>query len=129
MVDAELRPRLIEYIGGIVCSLDGKLIRAGGPADHLHLAVSMASQPSVADLVRDVKANSSKWIHQTFDNMGDFAWQDGYAAFSVSHSGMGRVMDYIRQQDEHHRRLSFDEELIALLKRHEVVFDERYIVA
>ncbi len=123
-INAELRGRLIEYIGGIIRGLNGKLLEANGPEDHLHLAVSASAQSGLADLVRK---NSSRWVHETFNNAKDFSWQDGYAAFSVSHSAMPKVIEYIRQQQEHHKQTSFQEELVALLHRHEISFDERYI--
>lgn len=129
LIVAELRARLIEYIGGIIRGLNGKLIEANGPMDHLHLAVSSSAQSGLADLVRDIKTNSCRWIHETFNGMKDFGWQDGYAAFSVSHSVMPKVIEYIRQQQEHHKQVSFQDELIALLQRHHIAFDERYIVA
>ena len=128
-ISEEVRTRLIDYIGGIIRSLDGKLLEVNGPQDHLHLAVSTSAQSSPADLVRDIKANSSRWIHKTFDDMKGFGWQDGYAAFSVSHSAMPKVIEYIRHQQDHHKQLSFHEELVALLQRHEIAYDERYIVA
>jgi len=128
LLDAQLRPRLIKYIGGILRGLNGKLLEADGPEDHLHLAVSASAQSNPSALVRDIKANSSKWVHETFQDRRGFGWQDGYAAFSVSHSVMPKVIAYIRNQKAHHERVSFQEELAALLRRHEIAFDERYIV-
>lgn len=92
-----------------------------------HLAVSLAPHVSVVDFVRTVKANSSRWIHETFGDMRGFAWQDGYSAFTASYSGLDRVIEYIRGQQEHHKEVSFEEELVALLKKHRIDFDERYV--
>jgi hypothetical protein len=78
-------------------------------------------------LVRAVKANSSRWIHERWPELKAFAWQQGYGAFSVSHSAMAQVEKYIREQEEHHHRLSFEEEFLALLKRHNIEFDEHYL--
>ena len=74
-----------------------------------------------------IKSNSSRWIKQTFGDMSDFAWQDGYSAFTVSYSGLDKVVAYIANQQEHHKKLTFDEELIAFLKKHNDDYDERYI--
>lgn len=123
----QLRPRLIEYIGGVLRAAGSVLLEAGGAADHMHLAISASQQQSLANMVRDIKAGSSRWIHDTFGDLRTFAWQDGYAAFSVSHSVMPKVREYIRGQEGHHKELSFDEELAALLERHDVEFDRRYL--
>jgi len=120
-------PRLYQYIGGIVRGQSGRLIAAGGMADHVHLLVSMGKTRAVADLVRDVKSNSSGWVHETFANLGGFAWQTGYGAFAVSYSNVGEVKRYIAGQEEHHRVRSFKEEFLAFLERHEIEYDERYI--
>jgi REP element-mobilizing transposase RayT len=123
-----LRPRLIHYLGGIIRNLDGTLLEGNGPDDHLHLAAILHPAKAVSDLMRDVKARSSAWIHETFADLRGFAWQDGYAAFSVSHSAMPDVIAYIRAQQEHHRRMDFREELIALLRKHEIEFEEKYLL-
>jgi len=127
-ITADLKPRLVEYIGGIVREKEGKLLACNGPDDHLHLAVLLTPKYAVMDVVKEVKAGSSKWIHEEFRELCDFGWQDGYAAFSVSHSVLPKVIRYIESQEEHHRRLSFKDELIALLKRHGVEYDERYLL-
>jgi hypothetical protein len=77
--------------------------------------------------MRDLKANSSSWIHATFPGQQRFAWQSGYGAFAVSYSGLDEVKRYLANQAEHHRRHSFQEEFLAFLKRHELEFDERYL--
>ena len=128
MIRGELAERLPKYIGGIVSGLGGHLVAANGPPDHVHLAVILPPQGAQMDSVRAVKAGSSKWIHQTFPGLEKFAWQDGYAAFTVSHSGLPRLVEYIERQREHHKKLGFREELVALLKRHGIEYDERYVV-
>lgn len=82
---------------------------------------------TVADTVRDMKSNSSRWIHETFSNLRGFAWQTGYGAFTVSRSNLGEVRGYIANQPEHHRVRTFEEEFVAFLKRHEIEYDERYL--
>ncbi len=119
--------QLLPYMGGIIRNLDGTMLLANGPEDHLHILATLPPTIAPSDFIRDIKASTSKWIHKTFSEMASFCWQDGYAIFSVSHSITPRVMDYIRNQQEHHKEKSFDEELIALLKLHEIEFDARYI--
>jgi len=114
--------RLFAYMGGIVKGMGGVPILINGPADHVHLLVSMPAKVAVAELVRVVKANSSKWAH---GEQFQFEWQSGYGAFSVSNSKQREVRDYIASQQEHHRHVSFQEEYLALLTRHGVNFDER----
>jgi len=129
LLTGELGRRTIEYIGGTLRQLKGDLLAAGVAADHLHLGIAAHPQVAVSDLVGKVKSASSGWIHKTFPQAGRFAWQDGYSAFSVSPSVMGRVKRYIQGQAEHHKKVSFQEELIALLRRHGIEYDERYIWA
>jgi REP element-mobilizing transposase RayT len=96
-------------------------------ADHVHLFVSWSKERSVADVLRVVKTNSSKWIHETFPDQATFAWQSGYGAFAVSQSNAPQVERYLANQKEHHRKLSFKDEFIALLKKHGIPYDERYV--
>jgi len=123
----EWAPRLYEYIGGISRAKGNVLIGAGGMPDHVHFLVSLGKETAVSDCVRDVKSNSSHWVHQTFPNLRGFAWQSGYGAFSVSFSQRDLVIKYIAHQDEHHRIHTFQEELIGFLKKHEMQYDKRYI--
>jgi putative transposase len=123
----DFTPRLYEYIGGTVRAKGGSLVAAGGMPDHIHLSVAMGREMSAADTVRDVKSNSSRWIHETIADLRGFAWQSGYGAFSVSRSNLDDVKWYITSQPEHHRVRSFQEEFLAFLKRHEIEYDERYI--
>jgi REP element-mobilizing transposase RayT len=126
-IAADLAPRLYAYLGGILRSDDGCLVAAGGMPDHVHLLARLSKQASVADALRLLKANSSKWIHETFPDRRDFAWQNGYGAFAVSYSNLTRVQRYIANQAEHHRTLTFQEEFIAFLRRHHLEYDERYL--
>jgi REP element-mobilizing transposase RayT len=127
MLDAEIRPRLHEYMGGILRAEKSVLIAAGGMPDHVHLLVSLSRELSIAETLRLLKANSSKWIHETFPSHVQFAWQAGYGAFSVSFSNLPAVKDYIARQAEHHRVRSFQDEFRELLRRHELAWDERYV--
>ena len=127
MIAPERMPRLGEYVGGIIRELGGQMLAANGPADHMHIVTILNQKLALMDVLKTIKANSSGWVHETFPDMQDFAWQDGYAAFTVSHSATEQVVEYVRRQAEHHRKMSFQEELIELLKRHGVEYDERYI--
>jgi REP element-mobilizing transposase RayT len=107
--------------------LDGIPLAINGPTDHVHLLVKLPATQSVADVSRVLKTNSSRWVHDTCPERWVFAWQTGYGAFSVSQSNIPDVLAYIARQEEHHRRMTFQEEFIAFSKRHEIEYDARYI--
>jgi len=119
--------RLYGYLGGMAREKNAKLIGAGGMPDHIHLYLSLPATVTLADLVSALKANSSRWIHETFPKQRAFAWQKGYAAFSVSKSAEGQLLEYLRQQNEHHRHRDFKEEYLEFLKRYGVEYDEHYL--
>ena len=127
LITPDLQPRLYEYLGGILRSQGCRLLAAGGTPDHVHLLVSLSKQMSVSEAVRLIKSNASKWVHETFPERRDFAWQAGYGAFTVSFSNLERVKHYLAHQAEHHRTRTFQEEFVALLRRHRIEFDERYL--
>ncbi len=127
LLDAPLKERLFPYLGGIIRAHDGKALIINGPADHVHILASLAAKHSLSDLMRELKADSTGWVHKTFPDRESFAWQTGYGAFSVSHSSLAEVEKYISNQEEHHRKISFQEEFLAFLKKHEIEFDERYL--
>ena len=126
-IDPEWRHRLHAYIGSIVRFKNAGLIEINSQPDHIHSYVSLPSKLSIADLVNASKANSTRWIRQTFPNRRFFAWQEGYAAFSVSRSEENAVINYIRNQDEHHNQCDFQAELLDLLGRHGIEYDPRYV--
>jgi REP element-mobilizing transposase RayT len=127
LIRTDWSSRLYDYIGGIVSHRDGVLLAAGGMSDHVHLLVSLGRKWSLADLLRDIKAGSSKWVHDNFAHDHAFGWQDGYGAFSVSASKLEAVERYIVDQPRHHEALSFQDELRGLLRKHGLTWDERYI--
>jgi putative transposase len=127
LLDTELKPRLFPYLGGIIRAHDGKALIINGPSDHVHILASLAAKHSLSDLMRELKADSSGWIHKNVPNQTTFAWQIGYGAFSVSHSNLAEVEKYIANQEEHHRQMSFKEEFVAFLKKHEIQYDEKYL--
>jgi len=114
-------------MGGILRNQNGRLISAGGIEDHVHLLVSLSRQASISDTLRDLKSNSSGWIHETVPDQRFFKWQSGYGAFSVSYSALDSVRMYLANQKAHHAKQTFQEEFIAILKLHELEYDERYI--
>ena len=126
-IDADLKHRLLPYLGGTIRSHGGHLLRANTVEDHVHLLIDLPSTLSIAELVGKIKGSSSKWIHDTWQSRKTFGWQKGYGAFSVSQSNVPAVVRYIDAQEEHHRRRSFEEEFLNLLKRHRIEYDERFL--
>ena len=127
MIDDDLQSRLFEYIGGTARGLNSVLLDAGGIADHVHLLVSLNKEIALSDYMREIKAESSKWIHETFPERSEFAWQAGYGAFAVSYSQIDRVKEYIANQPEHHRKRTFQQEFVSMLKKHHIPFEEQYL--
>lgn len=126
-LEPNLREDLFSIIGGVARKRKAKLLAAGAVYDHIHLYSSLPSTISIADFVNAVKANSSNWIHNSFRRLRGFAWQEGYGAFSVSRSDEARVIRYVNNQEEHHKRRSFQEEFVSLLEEHQIEYDPRYI--
>ena len=108
---------------------NGRLLEGGGAPDHVHLAAMASPAVALSRFVATTKSNCTGWIHKTCPDMSSFAWQEGYSAFSVSPSMLPRLKKYIREQKTHHAKMTFQEELIALLEKHGVEYDERYISA
>jgi len=128
LIGPAVKTRLHKYIESIVRGEEGDLLEINGMADHVHLLVRLRPAQAVADVLRLIKANSSKWMNETFRNGPKFAWQEGYAAFTVSQSQVPRLLTYIRGQEKHHGRVDFRSELIALLRRHEIAFEDRFLL-
>ena len=124
----DMQERLWPYLGGIARENKVKALAIGGVADHVHTLLSIPSTLSVAKCVQLLKGNSSKWIHETFKELGDFQWQEGYGAFSIGVSGVEETTRYIRSQGEHHRKTTFREEVDIFLKRHGMERVERDLV-
>jgi Transposase and inactivated derivatives len=124
LITCEIQAGLYDYMGGIVQKQGGSLLQIGGMPDHVHLLTRFPARVSMSDTVRSIKANSSLWLGQSGHH---FKWQDGYGAFSVSHSRIAAVRHYIETQKEHHTLRTFKEELITLLRKHRVEFQERYL--
>ena len=120
-------PRLFSYLGGCAKEQGVKAIAVGGMPDHIHMLVSIPATITIAEFVKNVKVWSSKWLKTLGGAYCGFAWQDGYGAFSVSHSVVAKTINYIASQSEHHKKLSFREEYLRILQANEIEYDERYL--
>jgi putative transposase len=114
-------------MGGILRENKGTLLKIGGIADHVHMLAKLSPTLAISDVLRIVKANSSKWINERKDVRDKFQWQPGFAAFSVSESQAPSVEIYIANQAEHHRAKTFEEEFLGMLKQNRIEFDSRYV--
>ena len=124
LIEKEFQPKLWAYMAGI-CRNHGIFVRTiGGVEDHIHMLIELPPTIAVAEAVREIKSNSSKWVNALGRRFG---WQKGYAAFSVSASNIGAVERYIRNQERHHRKISFEDEYIGFLRKHGVAFDPKYV--
>lgn len=124
-IHAEVRAELHAYLVGILQHLGCPSLQVGGTADHVHVLFSLARTATVADVVEEMKKSSSKWMKR--GGVRAFSWQAGYGAFSIGQSQLSAVIDYIQQQERHHQRRSFQEELRELLNRYDISHDERYL--
>ena len=127
LTDPALRNSLHAYLGAIGKQIDCAPITINGIADHVHLLMTLCRTIPQAELIKELKRNSTTWLKQQASNLHDFQWQTGYAIFSVSQSNIPEVREYIEKQEEHHRTRTFQEELIAFLKHHYQTYDERYL--
>jgi len=127
MIRSEFRERLHQYIGGICRREVGRAMTTGGTENHVHLLLSLRADVSVSEAMRRVKTVSSKWVHDEFPRSGDFGWQEGYGAFVVGQSEVERVTCYIDGQEEHHKKVTFEEEFVSLLKECGIEYDPRYV--
>jgi putative transposase len=124
---SKLRPEIFQYISGILKNINQYPLAVNGFKDHVHLFFEMQPNKSLSDIVRLVKANSSKWINEKRMVTGKFSWQEGFGGFSYSRSQRDNVIQYIIKQEEHHHTKTFREEYLELLKLFEINFDEKYV--
>ena len=127
LIAPALAERLWPFLGGIARQNKMKAIEVGGVEDHVHILLSLPPTISIAKALQLIKGGSSKWVHETFPEHRLFGWQEKYGAFSVSESRVASVIEYIKGQAEHHNKMSFQEEFVALLKKHRIEYDERYL--
>jgi len=118
---------LYKYITGIVTKHGCKLISINGVPDHVHILIGLKPAISLADLVRDIKADSSTFVNKQRLVHGRFGWQKGYGAFSYGHSQLDRIIRYIQNQEQHHKRSSFKREYLTLLRKFDIAFEEKYV--
>ena len=122
-----IREETHKYLAGILRKHDCPTLVVGGVADHVHILCRFGRTISVADLVQEVKRESSKWVKTKGDLLRDFHWQNGYGAFSLSPSHIEALKEYIRNQEEHHRQETFQDEFRRLLRKYGIEYDERYV--
>ncbi|HZS03892.1 MAG TPA: IS200/IS605 family transposase [Blastocatellia bacterium] len=116
-----------KYITGIVTNQGQKMLQINGVADHVHLLVGLKPNIALSDLVRDIKAGSSKFINEQRWIRGKFNWQEGFGAFSYGHSQLDQVIQYIRDQEKHHQQNSFRHEYLTLLRKFDIAFEDKYV--
>lgn len=126
-IPPEIQDRLWAYMGGIARENKMIALAIGGVEDHAHVLLSLPSTVSIAKAIQLVKGGSSKWISDTFSQLREFSWQEGYGAFSVSQSNVNRTVNYIKNQKQHHHQKGFEQEYLAFLKKYNIEYDERYI--
>ena len=126
MIQPAWRGDLHAYLGGIIRTANGIAESIGGVSDHVHLLIGLRATHRLADVIRELKAVSSGWVHNEISMLG-FAWQEGYGAFSVSASHTDEVVEYIENQQAHHANRSFEEEFVMLLKKYGVTYDPVHV--
>ena len=127
IISAKWKDELFKYITGIITNNKQKLIAVNGMPDHVHLLIGMKPDFKLSDLIRDIKANSSRFINEKKWVMGKFEWQQGYGAFTLGHSQLDVIISYIKNQEQHHKTKSFREEYVEFLKRYEIDYKTEYL--
>jgi REP element-mobilizing transposase RayT len=127
LLEEAIRRELYAYLAGVLKQLESPALKIGGTADHVHILCLLSRSRTVAKIVEEFKTGSSKWLKTKRAQFQTFHWQNGYGAFSVSESVVDAVIQYIERQEEHHRRMSFQEEYRKLLEKHRIPYDERYV--
>ncbi|MFZ1701526.1 MAG: IS200/IS605 family transposase [Pyrinomonadaceae bacterium] len=127
VIDRSIEARVWAYIGGVARKHELIAVQIGGTENHIHVLILAKPKVAPSQIVQWLKGESSRWIHETFDDLKDFEWQDGYGVFSVSKSNVPDVVAYIKNQREHHESRSFEDEYVALLNLNGIDYDERYL--
>ena len=127
LIQKEWKNRLYQYIIAIVKNNGHKMLIINGMPDHVHLLIGLRPEQSISDLMKDVKSNSSRWINEQNFIKGKFAWQEGYGAFTYSKSQLPRLISYIENQEEHHRKKTFQEEYLKILEEQKVEYNPQYL--
>lgn len=127
LISRDMEERLWAYIGGIARNHELIAVQVGGIENHIHVLILAKPKFAPSQIVQWLKGESSRWVHETFDDLKDFEWQDGYGVFSVSKSNVPDVVAYIKGQREHHMKQTFEDEYVSLLKLNGIDYDERYL--
>jgi putative transposase len=127
LITPNSQDELYRYIGGIIRGEGGIMLEIGGIENHIHILTKIKPSTAVSEITARIKGNSSKWMNENKMKMRKFGWQEGYGAFSVSESQVPVLTNYIRSQEEHHHKQTFQEEYVALLRKHRIEYDERYL--
>ncbi len=127
LIQSEWKDELYKYICGVVNGKKEKVYAIGGVSDHIHILISIKPNILLSDLVRDIKCNSSKWINERQYVIGKFQWQEGFGAFSYTHWHLDTIINYINNQEEHHKKKSFRDEYLEFLEKFYIEYDEKYL--
>jgi putative transposase len=127
LIPHSYKPRVFEFIGGAFRTAGCSAIQVGGMPDHIHALVSIPPKFAISEIMRDVKVSSCKWIQTLSSETNGFGWQEGFGSFTVSTSMTNVVCQYIQNQEKHHQNLSFKDEFIELLRKHQITFDEAFL--
>ena len=127
LITPDYETQLYDYIGGIVRSVGGISLALNGTEDHIHLLMKLRPDRALSDVLRDLKANATGWMHDVFPSLKNFSWQRGYGAFTVSQSNVEGVRNYIARQKQHHRKTSFREEFIQFMEVNGIEYNKRFI--
>ncbi|MGN6249304.1 MAG: IS200/IS605 family transposase [Ginsengibacter sp.] len=127
LIHSSHKIELYKYITGITNNINQKLIAINGMTDHIHLLIGLKPSASLSEVVRDIKANSSRFINEKKWMKGKFEWQRGFGAFSYSHSQLNTIINYISNQEEHHKKRTFKEEYISFLQHYQIEFKNEYL--
>ncbi len=126
LIKKEIKPRLNSYLRSVIESEGAKLLFINGVEDHVHLLLAMPLNMLIPDLIEKIKPISTKWLNKTFPEIKGFKWQEGYGAFSVGKSNLQEVIKYIENQEEHHKKISFEEEFLGFLKAQGIPYDRKF---
>lgn len=128
LITSEIKPRLYGYIKTVIEDKKQKLIIINGIPNHVHLLVNLSANTCASDLIGHIKSNSTKWMKSNPINCKDFAWQEGFGAYSVGYSTMQSVIKYIENQEEHHKHISYDDEFLNFLKIQNIDYDDHFVL-
>ena len=127
IITLQLQSRLYRYIGGIISNLKGIPVEINGMPEHIHILTYVHPTLAISDFLRIIKSNSSKWVNELSDYNYNFNWASKYGAFTVSESQIENIRKYIREQEQHHAKMSWEEEFVNLLREHGIEYDEKYL--